>query len=589
MNSDIKIDIYVASGLAAVIGLLGLWPHLEFIIGVGEFRYFHYAYDEDTYILGWLNGALRSTRLLSGFALSAVNLIAAGSLNATMILSDFLFPAIAVLSAYFAASQIVVSRPFRALIALTLVFAGDLFSLGSFAVWSSSALNISRFSQIVGQIGPNLVPAYETSFLSIYRTPEPQVSLTLMFVVFGLLAKFAKGDYSTKALAMAVVAIALLPFGYTFVTFPVALIAGGALIVFFASRRKSAAAAIIIGFCGAMTLYVLVAYWQHDHSQSTTGVAAALSYHTRLPIITPAVLVSLVFSVAFGAWLAATRGWTPSALLALGCLVTPLVLSNQQILTDMMISARDWERNASYQILAFGSALAVSIVAASRSWRALPISAVVSTGLALLIVFIAGRGQALTYRMWQPFNEASVAMVHALSAVDQKELSDSRLALANAGLAPILQLRSDAKLNIPLSFYRAGIDLIPNMSPSADVALPSPFEPAVFDHWMHVGIDPERAEEIVRSEIQQRAGTYISFLFSFRDSWYPASDNRAVRPVELERSVGPLIARYRDYFKGHKDDTPRLLITDKPLRKDPAAEATVGHATAYLYRQVPSH
>lgn len=581
MKSAIRTDFLVAAGLAVAVGLLGLWPHLAFISDVGELRYMHYAYDEDTYTLGWLNGALRSTRLLSGFALSLVHSIAAASLNLTMIASDFIFPAIATLAAYFAASQIVSSRPVRAFAALALVFASDLFSLGNLAVWNFSSLNISRFTDIVGRFGANLVPPYETSFLSIYRTPEPQVSLTLAFILLGLLTKLANGQTSRSALVATVVAISLLPLGYTFVTFPLALIAGGSLIVFLSFRMTASAAAIILGFCGAIAVYALAAYWQQDGSQSTTGVAAALSYHTRLPIITPATLASAGFSAIFATWLLAARRWSPLALLALGCLVTPFVLGNQQILTNIMISARDWERNVSYQLLVFGGAAAASIVPASSRWRT-PLVAPMATAL---IFAVAIRGQIRTYDMWLAHNETSIAMARALKSIDQKELAETPLILESVSMAPLLQLRSETKLNIPLSFYRAGIDLIPNMAPGATSAPPSPLEPAVFEQWATLGISPEKVEQIVRSEIKQRAGTYISFLFSFRDSWYPSSDNRAVRSAELERSVSSLINRYRDYLREHKNRGGGLLLMSRPLEPDPIAVERIGGASAYLYSQ----
>ncbi|MBN9040859.1 MAG: hypothetical protein BGP05_16815 [Rhizobiales bacterium 62-47] len=591
MKSNVNYDIYVAAGLATLVGLLGLFPHIAFINDVGEFRYLHYAYDEDTYTLGWLNGSLRSTRLLSGMALSAVNLIAAGSLNAVMISSDFIFPAMAVLAAYFAASQVAGSKSTRVLIALALVFAGDLFSLGSLAVWNSSALNLFRFSQIIGLIGPNLVPPYETSFLSIYRTPEPQVSMTLMFVLLGLLAKIAKGEHSNGALALLVLTIALLPMGYTFVTFPVALLSGGFFVVLLIFGAKRSAAALAIGFSSAMVVYALASYWEHNGSQSTAVVAAVLSYHTRLPIVTPAVLASGILSVTFAAWLVAEKLWTPTTLLALGALALPLVLSNQQIVTNIMISARDWERNSSYQILLFGSALAASIVGRSNNWRLSSEWPKATVVFAIFILYVAGRGQLLTYRMWLTHNETSIAMVKALGVVDRKELAASKLVLDDVGLAPLLQLRAGMNLNIPLSFYRAGIDLIPNMAAADEIAPPSALEPNVFDHWMRVGIDPAHAEKILRTELRQRAGTYLSFLFSFRDSWYPASDNRAVRSLELERSVSPLIERYRSYLSLYKfRDDPHLRISTKSPSEVSASNSyigsgKVGGVTSFVYRQ----
>lgn len=590
-------DVFLVIAIAAAIGLLGLWPHLAFVRDVHEFRYFHSAYDEDTYTLGWLNGVLRSTRLLSGICLSIVNLIGAGSLDATLIVSDFLFPAIAACAAYFAASQVTSSRSARAMVTLLLVFAGDLFSLGSQVVWNSPALNISRFSQIIGLIGPNLVPSYETSFLAIYRTPEPQVSLSVMFVVLGLLAKFASEPQAVKAKhrLAAIGAISLLPIGYTFVTFPVALIVAGCSLIFAAHRMRANALTLAIGLCGSLVVLAVASYWQGDGSQSTSGVSAALSYHSRLPIITPVVLASVAMSSLFGAWLVHAKRFTPRALLALACLMTPFVLSNQQILTGIMISARDWERNSSSQILVFGSALAIAVIAQGFEWRPQRTAMAAAWVSSIVIILIAVRGQRLTYQLWLPHNETSIAMARAIETVGPKELPAMKLTIENAGMAPLLQLRSRMKLNIPLTFFSVGIKLIPNMAPDARTAPPSQFEPAVFEHWRRTDITPEKAEVIIRSEIKVRAGTYSSYLFSFRDFWYPASDNRAVRMVELERSVDPLIERYRTYLSQvPRTNKASLLVSARPPTDQPASEfvdneyvgaGSASTAKIYVYRQ----
>ncbi len=99
------------------------------------------------------------------------------------------------------------------------------------------------------------------------------------------------------------------------------------------------------------------------------------------------------------------------------------------------------------------------------------------------------------------------------------------------------------RINVPLSFYKVATNFIPNMLPDMAQAARSPYEELVFEHWLRTGMR-EEVELLLRSEIQQRAGTFTNYLFSFRDGWYPASDNRAFRQAELERSVDPIIARY---------------------------------------------
>jgi hypothetical protein len=151
-----------------------------------------------------------------------------------------------------------------------------------------------------------------------------------------------------------------------------------------------------------------------------------------------------------------------------------------------------------------------------------------------------------------------------------------------------------------MDFYSVGIDLVPNMAPEATEASPSRYEPVVFEYWLRTGIAPEEAEELLRAEVERAAGTYINFLFSFRDAWYPASDNRAVRRPELAASIAPLIARYRSYLApanraavlAHpailvSSDGPQALSKNPWVRNVPLGQGSAGPVTVFLYRQQP--
>jgi hypothetical protein len=579
--------------------MLGLWPHLTFAREIGEFRYFHGAYDEDTYILSWLSGTLRSTRALSGFALSVVYALCSSSLDATLVVSDFIFPFLATCAAYFAASQLISSRPGRILTVLLLVFANDLFSLGNLALWTSSRFNISGFSQVIGLIGPNLVPPYETRFLTIFRTPEPQVSFTLMFLNLGLLARFAAIDEyrGRTAIAIAIAALSLLPIGYTFVTFPTAAIAGASVVVL-AFFRKRLAAATAIGLLAAVLVSLGTYYWNQKGGQTTAGLAADLSYHTRAPIVTPAVIGSLIFGIPFGFWVILRRPWQPLAFLALGCLLTPALLSNQQIITGVMFSARDWERNVSYPVLVFGIVAAFSVIAPLQAKRPRLLSALCWVCSAVIMLVVA-RAQQSSFRIWEPYNLESIAIIRALKAVDPDIVNRASLAFQDAGIAPLVQVRANNRLNVTLTFYRVAMNFIPNMAPNATSASPSPYEDIVFEHWFRTGLSPEKAEQLLHSEAQQRAGLYLNYLFSFRDAWYPASDNRAVRQVEVERSIEPIIGRYKNYLTSEtrRDflDRPALLISAQSPAELPSIpwihneyveKGSAKGVTAYVYRQI---
>jgi hypothetical protein len=366
------------------------------------------------------------------------------------------------------------------------------------------------------------------------------------------------------------------------------------MLVFVLRRQIRPAAVIATGLAGAVCMAFVVYLRQPPEAQS--GLAALLSYHSRRPIVTPAVIGSLVLGSSFGLWILHSKCREPLAFLALGCLLLPLLLSNQQIVTDVMISARDWERDVSYSLLVFGFLTAASLIFPSRvrSQAFARVAWIAAIGCTLIVV----RSQFNAFRMWEKTNLQSIAIVRALGSVEAPLLTEARLTFSNAGISQLIQVRMDDRVNVPLTFYKVATRLVPNMAPDARLADPSSYENLVFEHWLRTGASPERAEDVLRAEIRQRAGTFVNYLFSLRDASYPASDNRAFRQVELERSVGPIIARYGDYLRleNRRDvlDRPGLLISmESPAELSPnpwirnqfVASGEARGVTAYVYRQ----
>src|SRR5207253_2694042 len=104
--------------------------------------------------------------------------------TATLAIADAIFPALAALSAFALATVVARSTPSRLLIALLLLFGQELFSLGSSTVTRllPEWLSLSRVRLALAASHPGLVPDYYTSYFSLFRTPEPQVSLCLVFL-----------------------------------------------------------------------------------------------------------------------------------------------------------------------------------------------------------------------------------------------------------------------------------------------------------------------------------------------------------------------------------------------------------------------
>lgn len=590
-------DILLSVALGCLVGGLGLAPHLYFSMNANEFTFFHSAFDEATYTLGWMRDTLRTTRLLSGIGFGTVHALGGFSMDAALVLSDFVFPSLAFIAAYFAAGQVTRSPALRSLLAVLLVFANDFFSLGSSVVWPSG-LGLRQFSDVVSNFGTDLVPPYETSFLAIFRTPEPQVSFSVVCIVLGLLARLAQAQNAVAPVTAACLAlsVATLPFGYTFLTFPVLLIATGMIAVFAASRLWLATASAAVGVMLGLCLLVWLTFLLDTDVQSSAGLAEALSFQSRLPVVTPAILGSVVAGASLVAWLVRKRRADATSLLALGCVLTPLIISNQQVVTGVMVSARDWERTSSYPILVFGIVIAISLTGKLRApgWAG---GRWAIAGVSCLIAAILLRAQFLVVDAWMPVNAASLATSRGIAQLPPLDREASVL-LENAGLGPLVQLRQGASVDVVLDFYQVGIYLVPNLAPDATIAPPSPYEEMVFEYWLRSGISPEEAEAALSTEVARRAGLFSYYLFSFRDGWYPSTDGRATRAIELQRSIGPIVERYTQFLDPYNRrkvlDKPSILVSAKDvddLGSNPwvvnefVGQAQGVGATVNLYRQ----
>jgi hypothetical protein len=86
---------------------------------------------------------------------------------------------------------------------------------------------VSDFRKLFGELGRSLVPDSTTSYLTILRTPEPQLSYAVVFVLLGLLLKIGRSEgVPTTASFVATACLSLLlPVTYTYVAFPTLLVA----------------------------------------------------------------------------------------------------------------------------------------------------------------------------------------------------------------------------------------------------------------------------------------------------------------------------------------------------------------------------
>jgi hypothetical protein len=315
-----------------------------------------------------------------------------------------------------------------------------------------------------------------------------------------------------------------------------------------------------------------------------------LIFASRLPVVTPAVLAGVLGAAVFLATAFRCNADRPLAWLALGCLLMPAALSNQQLITGIMVSARDWERYANYPILIVGFALAIRI--ADFAWlRRAAVSALPASALIAVVLVVAN---LRSYGYWYQHNLQSLALQGVLTAVDASG-GDTRILLDEPGEVPLLAARLNGKGNFVLDYTPLFRRHVPDMPPAA--TLPdSPHVPALYEFWWRTGTAPDQAEATLRAEAAARSGYYLGFLFSFRDHWHPATDNRLVRQADIERLIPSVIDNYRT-FLGQATSRPaggviRLSLTPPDrlrsapeLTDEPLGQWSVAGVTAYAYRQ----
>ena len=579
--------------LALGLGLmfaLSLWPHVSFSRLVGEIATFKNAFDEDTYVLyptGF--GSLSIHRLFPGIVTQTLVFVLGGSLSLTLIALDAIFMPLAFLGAYAVACVLVKNGSGRLLVALITLFSPDLFSLGNSAVYSDTFATIANLRNLFGEWGNVLVPPIETSYLGVVRSPEPQISYFTGFVFIAVLLRTTL-DTSPSVNWLMVVAQILtgsaLVFGYTIVSVPLFGVAALAAVIllFVGSWQKAAVMFVIVG----------VAFGLLAVSSLNVGTnAPGLVFASRLPTVTMTGLLSVPV-LGFVIILLARRRWRDRRLwLALTLAGMPIILTNQQLFTGTMISARDWERTICAPLLVIGTIMALGIVAVEAhvvgdKWRRTSSMVCWAAVGVLSLEIAAAANQSQKYFMRA--NIDSVVMARVVTAAGPA-IAGRIIVMDHPGLAPLLRVRAQPELGILLDYSTIFTDPIPPALGNAFVPGDHAFK--LFDHWRLLGIKPAEAADILEMEAAGRGGYYSSYLFNLCEHWYPCTDNRGVAVDKIAMMVPQAVDAYADFLGRHGRDAANgyaliLTQTEAVPRPDlfdsePVARETLAGSAARLY------
>ncbi len=543
--------------------VLGVWQHISFSYSVGELAFFKNGYDEDTYFLnpfglaGW-----RPDRVLSGTVATVLIALSNGSYNIPFMVFDAIFPPLIFAAAYFAGSTLFRDRPARALFALALMFSSDLFSLGSVASFPGPFPTLAQFARIVGEAH---VPPIETSYLSIYRSPEPQAAFFIGYVFIGLLLQISlgRGVFGSKARTVGLIAVQLLMLCcYAIVSYPLLLIEGAiAVLLLIEGRRREAF--LLAGLC-ALSIAAMVISARMTLGPSTTAIFAS-----RVPVIAVSTVLALALAITISIFFLRDRKIRPQLAVAMAFALMPLALTNQQILTGAMISVKDWERSIN---LAF-VVVSAGILLSTLNWRLRGSQWAIGATIILVAAFVSV-ASVRTYRMWLPDNQKSLAIARAIQAAQSDLGKDVRWVLYQPEYAPWVEARlrpqPGHKFN-PLIDYTETFKSAP--SPTSGFS-PSHLSASLFEFWRQTAVSPEAARNILVAEARARSGYYSAFLFSVCEYWSPCTDGRHVQTDKIMAATPSVVDAYAAYL-GTPQPPTKLAFVGLDL-KSPANSILIG-------------
>ncbi|MBI5321094.1 hypothetical protein [Bradyrhizobium sp.] len=520
---------YVAL-LAAGFLALGLWQHLYFSYSVDQLTFFKNAFDEDTYLLHPFGpGGIRPDRLLSGTLVSGLLWLLQGSHGLALAVLDTFFPPLIFLAAYFVGAAIFREIKARCLFAILLALAPDLFSLGNAASYPGPFPTLDQFRALFGK---TLVPPIETSFLALYRSPEPQISYAIVFCQIGLLLRFIFNEARPAALGTILglaVSQALTMICYLIVAYPLLAFEGFAAFLLVLSGRVRKA--VILGFLLTISIPAIYASVRLGSGGPTTG--ATMLFQSRMPEITVGVLSAAMLALLSGIMLLQRKS-DLRLIAAFALAIVPLAIMNQQIVTGWMISGRDWERFINLSFVVVSGGILLSLVNRRRDWQG-PV-----TGAAIIITLVFSTLSSMrTYNLWLADNLKSVAIARAIEAADTLG-RDTLLVFEEPEYAPLVSLRTRRSYR-PLLDYT---EVFKNPIPATPEFKPTPLSASLFEYWRQTNVSPATAQEILQREALQKSGYYSGFIFNICEYWSPCTDGRNVQTEKIFRALPSVITSY---------------------------------------------
>ena len=340
---------------AVLVGLFGLYPHLRWSIKLGELAWFYNSYDEGYY--GWSSMTeLTASRGLSELVMHGLYFFSGSNTQLAMILADFFLPLGVTLACCYLVRPLFVTAGGMVAGALFVITSAECLALRSTSIPHSFLLGFLQGKvRAVGGIVADIVQLdNQTSTFWLFRTPEPQVSWVIMFIVLGcaLRVVLAPPGRLPKWGWLAILSL-LSGMSYVFC----ALTVSGVFLLFSATAMKShLRLAVKIGASGLLIFAVCIGLSIYTARQSS-GDSVLFASHR--PVVMISAILGLI-AVGFTVVRSHPQGLLhPVQLFAIALGLTPLCMANQQLLTGRMIYLLNFENFGMAQVSALALLTAI--------------------------------------------------------------------------------------------------------------------------------------------------------------------------------------------------------------------------------------
>jgi len=347
--------IRVAFLTALFVGLCGLYPHLRWSFELRQFAWFYNSYDEGYY--GWLSmKEMSADRGLSGLVMHVLYMLSGANTQRAMVLADFLLPTGVTLASCYLVRPLFANAKGMAAGALTVALSAECLALRSTSI-PYSTLNLflqEKWRSMATQAADVLQLANQTSTFWIFRTPEPQVSWIMMFILLGLALRLIQ-IAPTRLTEWRLFGLVCFLAGFCYLFCALSL--SCAFLLFSLLMVKShSRSSVILGTGGLLCFITCTALSTYVARQSG---GESLVFISRRPVIMLSVILgalAVAWTLVF-AWVRREFNRTQLFSIALG--LTPLCMTNQQMVTGHMIYLSNFENFGLAQVSALALLIAI--------------------------------------------------------------------------------------------------------------------------------------------------------------------------------------------------------------------------------------